>query len=549
MPHKVLLVGLDGATFDIVRPLAAQGRLPVINDMMNRGAAGVLRSTIPPVTPSAWTTIFTGKNAGKHGIYDFQELEPDTYTFRTVRTDEHREKTLWHLLDDVGKRSVIIDVPFTYPPKPLNGLMLTGYGTPRTDGTIFTFPEDFAGRLPPELRSEVRVALPTNRFDRSARFIQEWEEVMAGRQRLLQYLISAEPWDFFMVVFSITDNMAHVFWTYVDPAHPNYYRSEAEAYREAFFHGYQMCDRLLGELVERAGKDTTTLVISDHGFGSVRPRQYVYRRLLQGGYLRPKAAGGMPLGARLVRFAVDTYNRFPRLREWVKGLQPDNRTQLKQSLQRTGIMPSEQSIDFARSRVIPSNFGLRMWINDDERFPQGQVPAASRDALLAELRDYLAQDRDAVTGRPIIANTYLGSELYSGPHARNGPDLVIEYANLFDPEQHNPRRNPHVEGGHTLDGIFLAHGPAVAHNKPNATAKLTDIAPTVLHLLNLPVPPDMDGRVLQEIFDATYMRQNPAREGDKPARMAEKPASDIEKYSKSQEQELEEQFRQLGYID
>ena len=287
---KVLIVGWDGATFDVIHPLLAKGKLPNLARLMQTGAWGTLHSIIPPVTPGAWTSFFTGKNPGKHGIYDFQDLDPTTYQFTPVRTDRHREKTLWQLLGEQGLRSIILDVPYTYPPQPLNGWMLTGYGSPRTPDTVLTYPPTLAEQLPPELREEIRLAQPTHRFDRSPAFVAECAQIMAGRQKLLHHLITQEAWDLFMVVFSITDNLAHVFWTYYDPAHPNFHKSEALAYREAFLNAYITCDQLLGELMDRAGPDTITLVISDHGFGSVRPRQYMQQRLMQGGY--PSCANG-----------------------------------------------------------------------------------------------------------------------------------------------------------------------------------------------------------------------------------------------------------------
>ncbi len=550
MSRRVLVVGLDGATFDVVRPLAAQGRLPNLARMMADGAHGVMRSNIPPVTPSAWTSVFTGKNPGKHGIYDFQELDPATYRFRTIRTDEHQEKTIWQLLGEAGLRSIVVDVPFTYPPQPLNGLMLTGYGTPRVPGTVFTYPALLAERLPEGLRGEVRVALPENKFDRSRRFIEEWEALMVGRRKLLSFLTSGEPWDLFMVVFSITDNMAHVFWTYTDPAHPNYYRAEAEEFRQAFHHGYELCDQLLGELIEKAGPHTNTLVLSDHGFGSVRPRQYVYNRLLRGGYLVPRAAiGPSGTGGRLVRVAVNAYNRFPVIREWVKGLTPARRKTLTDGLKRSGIMPGSENVDFARSKVIPSNFGLRMWVNDRYRFAQGMVPVAEKEAVLSELSDFLKEDCDQATGEAIIANTYFGADLYHGPFAHRGPDLVIEYNNFFHPEIRPAARNAHLEGGHTLDGIFLAYGPDVQRQRLTG-ASLIDLAPTILYLLDQPVPADMDGRVLTEIIPAARLAEKPVRQTEAPARW-DTPLGRLNSagYSAEEEAEIEDQLRQLGYIE
>ncbi len=544
---RVLVVGWDGATFDLIHPLVAAGKLPNLSRMMQQGAWGTLRSTVPPVTPAAWTSFFTGKNPGKHGIFDFQRLDPQSYTFQTVRTDQHREKTLWQLLDQAGKRSIVVDVPFTYPPQPLNGLMITGYGTPRTPGAVFTYPADLVSQIPAALQSEIRVALPRHRFERSRQFIEEWEQVMSGRRRLLAHLISQQDWDLFMVVFSITDNMAHVFWTYLDPAHPNFHKAEGETYRQAFLDAYAQCDLLLGELRQQAGPDTTTMVLSDHGFGSVRPRQYIFQRLLAGGFLHPSR--DTRLGPGLLRLATDTYMRFPRLREWIKGLRSRNLRRVKRTMQRARLMPNS-GVDFARSRVIASNFGLRLWINDWDRFAQGCVDPADRDRLVAELVTYLQADRDPVNGRPVIARVHDGSRLYHGPHAGLGPDLVIEYANHYRPDSEQPGQNPYLEGGHTLEGIFLAAGPRIRAARLDSQhpvpATLMDLAPTILYLFDQPIPPDLDGRLLSEIFEPGELTARPVRQASEPAQHAESPAGPG--YSPAEQAEVEEQLRRLGYI-
>lgn len=491
--------------------------------------------------------MFTGKNPGRHGIYNFQKLDPQTYEFSTIRTHRHREKTLWQLLSEQGKRSIMLDVPFTYPPRPFNGLMITGYGTPRTPDTVFTHPPDLREVLPPQLHDEIHVALPENRFDRSQRFIDEWAEVMAGRRDLFRHLISQEPWDFFMLVFSITDNMAHVFWTYADPAHPNYHRSEAERFREAFYHSYEQCDQLLGELIDKAGAETTALVISDHGFGSVRPRQYLFQRLLERGYLVAKQDNGRggALSSKLLKLAVRMYSRFPILREKVKALRPGSRRRLKETLNRAGMMPEADAVDYKRSRVILSNFGLQLWINEHGRFVRGTVEPEEREPLIKELREYLLNDRDPVTGEPIIQALHRGEEVFEGPFVDHCPHLVVEYNNMFSCTGPHGERNARTEGGHTRDGIFLAQGPVIRTGEIQG-AGLIDLAPTILHLLDMPVPPDMDGAVLSEILTPEHKRQNPVQFGDEPARLPEQEISDS--YSEEQDAELREQLRQLGYL-
>jgi len=561
---KVLIVGWDGATFDVIHPLIAEGKLPNLAKMMQTGSWGTLRSTIPPVTPGAWTSFFTGKNPGKHGIYDFQDLDPATYEFKSIHTDRHREKTLWQILGEQGLRSLIVDVPFTYPPKPLHGWMITGYGTPRTPETVFTYPENLTDLLPLDLRPEVHVALPINKFDRSQQFIDEWQDIMAGRQKLLHHLITTQAWDLFMVVFSITDTMAHVFWTYLDPAHPNYHKLEGKKFRTAFLNAYITCDQLLGELMDAAGPDTTTLVLSDHGFGSVRPRQYVFRRLMQGGYFSPQNGQNRSLKSRAMQFATDTYMRFPFLREWVKGLRPQQLKAVRKSVQRANLMPTQGS-DFIESKIIVTNFGLRMWVNDTARFPHGKVSPAEKDALLTQLADYLKADRDPLNGLPIIANVYRGEDLYHGPFADRGPDLVIEYANHYRKTTDHPGANPHTEGGHTLDGIFLASGvgihptqsgvqplhpssfiPPMYSSAHPSSPGLIDLAPTILHLFGHPIPPDMDGRVLTEIFDSTWLAAHPIHQGNEPAQHPEIVGS--QDLTAEEEASVEDQLRRLGYI-
>lgn len=544
---KVLVIGLDGATFDIIRPLVADGRLPNLSHIMKHGAWGTLKSTIPSVTPAAWTSMFTGKNPGKHGIFDFQRLNRETYHFRSVRTDKHREMTMWDLLGAAGKNVIITDVPFTYPPRPLNGWMITGYATPRTPDTIFTYPVDLAQHLPADLRSEIKVALPDQKFERSQRFIEVWQEIMNGRRQLLTYLIKERPWDLFMHVFSITDNMAHVFWTYVDPAHPNYYKPEGESYREAFLQGYEMCDQILGELMELAGPDTTTLVLSDHGFGSVRPRQYIFQRLLRGGFIKPQRKGvGKVMGDAAMNLALSTYRRFPVLREVVKNLRPGRREVVKRTLRRAGALPNAAAIDYGRSQVIAANSGLQIWANEKKTFAQGIVPSNQKETLLNRVSQFLRADIDQTTGQPIIATTYRGKDLYKGPYTNRGADLVLEYTNFFKPDAINPPQNPRIEGGHTLDGIFLAYGPPVQAGNSINNASLIDVAPTILHLLGQEIPPDFDGHVLTETFRTEYQHDNPIRYGTKPAQRQDVTAEKA--YTEAEEAELKEQLRQLGYL-
>ena len=212
------------------------------------------------------------------------------------------------------------------------------------------------------------------------------------------------------------------------------------------------------------------------------------------------------------------------------------------------LMPHTDNIDNGRSPIIPSNFGLRMWSNEKGRFATGIVEPGDKDGLIEELSGYLTGHCDPSNGRQIINRVYRGDSLYHGPFAHNAPDLVIEYANFYDPEATNPLANPHIEGEHTPHGIFLAHGPFIQKNEVKSCS-LIDLAPTVLYLLDQPIPPDMDGRVLADIFTTTYLTANPIQIGDTPAHMDESPTILPDGYSVAEEEEINEQLRQLGYIE
>jgi predicted AlkP superfamily phosphohydrolase/phosphomutase len=247
----------------------------------------------------------------------------------------------------------------------------------------------------------------------------------------------------------------------------------------------------------------------------------------------------------MLKLATDTYMRFPFLRERVKNLRRGQLKAVKQTLRRGGLMPDSSNIDYSKSLIVPTNFGLRMWINSQDRFPQGIVPVQDKDRLIEEVREFLKSDRDPINGRPIIAEVYRGDELYQGDFVSHAPDLVIEYANFYDPDAAPVAANPHLEGGHTLDGIFLSSGPNIRSGKTE-DASLMDLSPTILHIFGLEIPPDMDGHVLEEIFTDEYRRGHPIRRGTIPARYDSIEA--VPGLTSDEEREVYEQLRRLGYV-
>jgi predicted AlkP superfamily phosphohydrolase/phosphomutase len=415
--------------------------------------------------------------------------------------------------------------------------MVSGYGTPRTPGTVFTHPPGLADEFRARY-GDFQVALPRERFDRSQVFFSEWGQVLAARQRVAVDLMDERDWDLFMIVLSVTDNVAHAVWTYYDPGHPNYYTTDGPGFRQAFEATYEKSDAFLGALMERApGADV--IVMSDHGFGTGRPRQYLFNALVRGGFLHYRGAGG----GRLTHLATNLYIRFPWLRESVKNLRPGSRKQLKRVLGRRRIMPGLENIDLARSQVLPANFGLQLYVHRGDRFAQGPVEPAEAEEVRRRVSAYLLSLRDPLSGERVIERVYRAEEIYPGPRLDQAPDLVIEYKNMYRPEASAPRLNPGLEGRHERQGVFVAHGPRLGQRSPEG-ACIEDIAPTVLHLLGLPVPEDMDGRVLVETLASDFAARRAVQLG--PPALAERTAG--EDYSPEEQAEVEEQLRALGYI-
>src|SRR5262245_15767852 len=290
---RLLVIGLDGATLDLVAPWAAAGELPVLARLMASGSWGPLRSTLPPATFPAWTSLVTGVNPGRHGVLDFVERVPGTFRVRFVNGSQRRTPALWTRLSAAGRRVAALCVPATYPPEPLHGVMVSGFDSPVTtvaDGS-FVFPRAFHG----EIRRLVGY-LPFADFQ-EVRTGPRWHDRalaslldgVARRTTVAEALLRREPWDALMVVFGESDTVAHHFWRFHDPASPRHAPSRhADAIRLV----YRALDATIGRLLAAAG-DACVAIVSDHGSGGASDRVvHLNRYLAQHGLLRFRPRGG-----------------------------------------------------------------------------------------------------------------------------------------------------------------------------------------------------------------------------------------------------------------
>ena len=289
---RVLIIGLDGVTFDVLGPLMDEGRMPRLRSAVASGASGALRSTTPPITPAAWTTFLTGKLPGSHGIIDFERYDPRTnrLEFNTTRTLDH-VRNLWQILSDRGYKVGSVNVPMTFPAFPVNGFLISGFETPGPESD-FVYPPDLKQEIlkrwpDPTLRTKWRRRLlGGNRiFEQNLDYI---ERSFHQGVAITKFCGQRYGWDVLMVVLKLADNLQHKAWRYIDPRWSGRDQWRRERVKQAF----QALDHALGELIDYAGEhDASVLIVSDHGHGSLEGKVQPNWLLKEWGYLSLRTGG------------------------------------------------------------------------------------------------------------------------------------------------------------------------------------------------------------------------------------------------------------------
>ncbi|KPJ59648.1 MAG: hypothetical protein AMS15_06760, partial [Planctomycetes bacterium DG_23] len=264
---KILLIGLDAATFELIKPWASQGLLPVFRDLMKRGTYGFLESTIPPQTPPAWTSALTGKNPGKHNIFDFLKTGRGSYDLTPVNSTDRKTSAIWNILSRAGYKVGVFNVPMTFPPEDVNGFMLCGFLAPSVD-CVYTSP----GHLKKELLQNVKgykasCSLGPLISGNEEAFLQDLYLYTEKQEEAALYLYDRYRPDFFMVGLFALDTLQHYFWRHMDKGHPLHDPEKSRKFGDAILKYYQRLDKLIKRLLEMVDEETVVSIISDHGAG------------------------------------------------------------------------------------------------------------------------------------------------------------------------------------------------------------------------------------------------------------------------------------------
>lgn len=552
MPRAFLLLGLDGATFDLILPWAANGDLPTLAGLLERGTWGPLASTIPPASLPAWSTLLTGVNPGRHGIFDFTQRLPGQYRVAFLNATHRRRPTLWRLVGQTGRRVAALGFPGTYPPEPVNGLLVSGFDSPVATGI------DRSCVYPPGRYREI-APYPLGGVQETrigpgwhGHALQSLLLSIERRTAVAQGLRQRKTWDLFALHYGETDTVAHHFWAFHDPRSPRHDPADAAGLGDAIRQVYRAVDAALGRLLQPLSPETTMAIVSDHGTGGTGEWVlHLNRWLAAQGWLRFRAELTGP-AASLRRLGLLLPKR---LQEWafrgpLRGLVGHI-----ESRSRLG------GIDWPRTQAFSEEVNTlpAIWLNVQGREPAGTVPPGSayerlRDEICAALESW----PHPATGAPLVQRAWRREELYRGPWVHLAPDIVIEpaldrgysvtflgsggrtgpAARQLAPQERLGVKGGSMNGSHRPQGILILAGNGVRAGRLEGAA-LADIAPTTLAALGLPLPPDLDGQVLRQAFQPGFLSEVPGEAAGE--------VGPAQPYSSEEEACVQERLRGLGY--
>ncbi len=434
------VIGLDGVGVPLVQELVARGIMPALGELLHAGTLAPMRSSIPTISSVSWTSFMTGRNPGKHGIYGFTDVKPGTLTLFFPNFGNVQSPTLWDVAGQAGKRSVILNIPGTYPARALTGVLVSGFVAVNRERAVT--PAD----LLPGLRADgYKIDVDyLNADQRPEAFFTDLVATLEARRRTYLRLLREQEWDLFVAVITECDRLHHYFWSHwVDPGAPFHAR---------FLDFYRRLDDVLGALVAALPRETPLFVIADHG------HTLIHREFYPNAWLRQQGLLGVTA-------------------EPPKGL---------------------ADLDPA-SKVFVLDPG-RIYVHRRGRFPLGTVEPAEADELLARVREGLLALRDDSPGAPAegrpVPRVFARDDIYHGPQVAHAPDLVSHFTDGYDPKGALARTQVFgrgvLTGMHTYaDSLFYLNRPGV----PTADLDIIDLAPTILALLGVEVPADMDGQV------------------------------------------------------
>jgi predicted AlkP superfamily phosphohydrolase/phosphomutase len=533
------VIGLDSATFDVVDPMLDAGELPNIGRACREGARGILRSTTHPLTPHAWSTIVTGVNAGRHGIWDFIERDETGYQLRLVNGSFRRAPAVWDRLAPSGRRLGIVNVPFTWPAPEVDGFAIAGFDAAAREQGL-TFPTSVGEELRRKygsLELDNRFPLENGQFD-----LDLVRRAAAQKLEIVEWLIGRFDPELLFVVFMAADHVHHICWK----------DWERDGLESPVADVYRVLDDAVGRLAELSGPEANLLIVSDHGAGPLHGVVNLNAWLAQEGFLAYASGGGV-VGRKLLGDALELRRHLPeRWRYAAKQRLPKLRD-------RAQVRSDYTVLDWSQTRAFSYGTFGNIVINVRGREAQGIVePGEEYERVRDEIAARIAELRGP-EGERIVADVHRREDLFQGPELDKVPDLLVEFDryawlgkgnlktrsnSLWDRIEIEDSEHSYV-GSHRHEGIAVVAGPAASAGA-TLSGELVDVAPTLFYLLGEPIPSDLEGRALLEALRPELLDERPPQYDD-----ASPTGFDPERAELQDEgaAEVERRLRGLGYLE
>ena len=525
---RVLLIGWDGADWRILDPMLEAGILPNLQALIDRGAKGVLKSTVPNHSWAAWPSFLTGMDPANHGVYDIFERRFDTQKQLPVTYLSMKEKTFLPDLTAAGTTTLMTNVPLTFPAPKIKGKLIAGGVLPK--GRPYTHPVELADELEAAGKPfPINGMSWTTYFNRPDAFLDEALQVTKARVDSNEHLLETTDWDFASLVYVATDRVQHCLAKYVSPDHPNFAQLTKEPIAEKIRDVYRLLDDALGQHLAHANDDDLVLFISDHGFQSCTRALHMDKLLGKLGFLKFSASNALfgPMQWGKVRAVARKVYDVLGLHGKVSLPQPVN---WKQTLAYTSVRSTGEGVS----------------INLAGREPEGIVDPADFEKTRDRVMEALSEFKDPASGTKPVARIFKREEVFNGRFVDTAPDIIMEPAHGYSlTHAKSPIEDADwLSGDHRMDGVVAAAGPHVSSNAFAEPARLIDIAPTVLAALQVPATVKHDGQVLSSVVgretSAAAATATPAA-----------PAAEVDDtgLDDTEAAEVEEHLRGLGYLE
>ncbi|MDB2269882.1 alkaline phosphatase family protein [Halorubrum ezzemoulense] len=515
---QTVVIGLDGANWDLIEPWLENGDLPNIEQLLDSGVRGESHSYIPPVTVPNWKCYSTGKNPGKLGVYRFDHLDTDKREYVFHHSYDFDSPELWDYLNDEGYTTGVVNMPTTYPPREIDGFMICGGPDARQSeyrmlDDTYTHPESLQETIEKEYDYEVHPKPLISSKDERNEEVDAIHQLIDLRFEVAYDLLEEEEVDFLHLTSFYSNTLQHFFWQ-EDPV----------------YQAWKIFDKHIGRFLEL--DDTNIVVMSDHGCAEISDVIYINNWLIKNDYLTlemsiddilqdvgftkeralraAKAFGATDLLAKIVPQQIQT------LVPWEEGVRG----------QRTF-----EKIDWEETVAVANSQGL-VYLTVDRDDPRYK-------SIRSEIKDGI-EDLTTPDGTPLVETMHKYEELYEGDHLDKAPDLVARQTDGIHMSEATGVEGIYHDTGrweaeNIPPGIFAATGPDITADGDLGEMKISDIAPTILGVMDCAIPTDIDGEA-KPVFDGTPEYRDPliSPHGDKEA---------------EEDEEVRDRLEDLGYLN